>query len=55
MVAVTSTAPAGCLVRLVLIDLRLGNTGQCLTVVLERFLLVTLECTGRFPLLPAFV
>jgi hypothetical protein len=46
MVAITSTAPAGGFIRFVLVDLGLGNTGQCFTVVLELLFPVALGCAG---------
>jgi hypothetical protein len=49
MVAATSTSPAGCLIRFVLVNLSLGDSGQCFAVALELLLLVTPGCTVRFP------
>jgi hypothetical protein len=46
MVAIASTAPAGCIICLVLIDLSLGNTGQGLAVILELLFLVAPRCVG---------
>jgi hypothetical protein len=55
MVAITSTAPAGGLIRFVLVDLSLRDTGQCFTVVLELLFPVALGCVGRFSLFPTLV
>jgi hypothetical protein len=46
MVAISSTSPAGCFIRFVLVDLSLGHTGQYLTVILELLFLVALGCAG---------
>jgi hypothetical protein len=46
MVAIISTAPAGGLIRFVLVDLSLRDTGQCFAVILELLFPVTLGCVG---------